>query len=224
MPALTFLSAKHLIVFTELCKKFYFDKTNARLEKFFQETGTNDQEDIINGERVPKVKDMMNMINWNQIYDGVPVLFHGDLQPENIIVCDKGFQLIDWRHDFAGIIEYGDLYYDLAKLYHALIVTHEVIRTNQFDVKINKTNINYDFMLKSNLLNYKDALDEFIENEGYELKKVRLMASLIFLNIAPLHHDPYNKFLYYFGKHSLFKELKNFKKNNSEVKNDYPTN
>jgi len=195
--------------FKILCKKFYFDKTNIRLEKFLQENGINDQEDIINGEKIPKVKDLMKIIDWEVLFDGISVLYHGDLQPENILVCEKGFQLIDWRHNFAGDINQGDLYYDLAKLYHALIITHEVIRNNQFEVKINNNHINYDFMLKSNLLDYKEILEEFIQNEGYDLKKVKILTALIFLNIAPLHHNPYNKFLYYLGKSTLFKELKN---------------
>ena len=25
---------------------------------------------------------------------------------------------LDWRQNFGGIINYGDIYYDLAKLYH----------------------------------------------------------------------------------------------------------
>ena len=64
-------------------------------------------------------------------------------------------------------------------------------------------------MLKNNLLEYKDLFDRFLIENGYDLNKVRVLAALIFLNIAPLHHTPYNRLLYYLGKYTLFKELNN---------------
>ena len=33
-----------------------------------------------------------------------------------------------------------------------------------------------------------------IIKNGYDLRKVKIMTGLIFLNIAALHHDPYSKF------------------------------
>jgi len=201
------LDEKEKIDFEKSCKIFYYDKTIDRLTKFFSENGIKDQEEIINGERVPFVKNLLNQLDWKKIFNGVPVTFHGDFQPENILICKKGFQLIDWRHNFAGDLDKGDIYYDFAKLYHALIVTHEVIRRNQFEVKTNKDIISYDFFIKSNLLEYKDIFEKFILDKGYDLDKLKILSALTFLNIAPLHHPPYNKFLYYLGKYSLFKEL-----------------
>ena len=45
----------------------------------------------------------------------MPVNFHGDLHFENIIANKNKFTLLDWREDFSGLKNYGDLYYDLAK-------------------------------------------------------------------------------------------------------------
>jgi thiamine kinase-like enzyme len=193
--------------FESLCKKFYYDKTLERLQKLFTENGIKDQEEIINGETVPKISVLLSQIDWKKLFKGIPVVFHGDVQPENILVCKRGFQLIDWRHNFAGNTKFGDIYYDFAKLHHALIVTHEVIRKNQFEVKVNKGQINYDFVLKSNLLEYKDIFEKFVKDNGYDLDKLRILSALTFLNIAPLHHTPYKQFLYYLGKYTLFKEL-----------------
>lgn len=193
--------------FKEMCKKFYYKKTLDRLTKFFGENEVKDQEEIINGEKVTFVKNLLNQLNWEKIFKGIPVNFHGDFQPENILICNKGFRLIDWRHNFAGNIEYGDIYYDFAKLHHALIITHEVVRKNQFEIKINKDIINYDFFIKSNLYEYKDFFEKFVKEKGYDLDKLKILSALTFLNIAPLHHSPYNKFLYYLGKYNLFKEL-----------------
>jgi len=194
--------------FNNLCKKFYKDKTYERVEMFYKNGDIKDREEIINGEKVPSLKELLSRIDWENLSKGVPVNFHGDFQPENILICNKGFQLIDWRHNFAGNIDYGDIYYDFTKLHHALIVTHEIIRNNQFEIKEDGDMITYDFLLKNNLVEYKDLFEKFIVDNDYDLDKVKILSAITFLNIAPLHHSPYNKFLYYLGKYSLFKELK----------------
>ena len=117
------------------------------------------------------------------------------------------FKLLDWRHDFEGLKEYGDLYYDLAKLYHALIVSNEVIRNGQYGIDIVGERVSLQFLLKSNLLVFKDILDDFIEERGYDLKRVRILSALIYLNIAPLYDSPYNKFLYYLGVERLHHDI-----------------
>ena len=49
---------------------------------------------------------MEKIIKW------LSVNFHGDLQPENVIVTKNNkFKLIDWRTDFSGV-SYGDIYYE----------------------------------------------------------------------------------------------------------------
>ena len=58
--------------------------------------------------------------------------FHGDLHGSNIIYDKNKFTLGDWREKFGDDIRTGDIYYDLAKIYHGLIVNHEFIRKNQF--------------------------------------------------------------------------------------------
>ncbi|MEK7148270.1 MAG: hypothetical protein AAB758_03145 [Patescibacteria group bacterium] len=191
-------------------KKFYFDKTNRRLEKFYKDTGIKDKPIIINGKKVPTLKSMLKKINWEELSHGIPALFHGDLQPENILVTKNGFKLIDWRHDFEGLKEYGDLYYDLAKLYHALIVSNEVIRNKQYSIEVSKTEVSLNYLIKSNLLEFKDILDDFIVKNGYDLKKVKILTALIYLNIAPLYDGPYNEFLYYLGQEKLHDALYEF--------------
>lgn len=52
------------------------------------------------------------------------------------------------------------------------------------------------------------ALTEWLADSGYDVRKVRLLTALVYLNIAALHHDPYGLMLYGLGKSMLFKELK----------------
>ena len=48
---------------------------------------------------------------------------------------------------------------------------------------------------------------DFLTSQGYNVYKVKLLTSLIFLNIAPLHHYPYSKMLFYLGKEMLYNLL-----------------
>ena len=52
-----------------------------------------------------------------------------------------------------------------------------------------------------------ESYESFLQREGYDLGKLKILTPLIFLNISPLHHYPYNEFLYYLGKYTLFREL-----------------
>ena len=201
------LTPKEKKEFREKTRRFYFDKTMKRLEKFYKDTGIKDRPGLINGERRPTLKSLLKKVDWEELSRGESTLFHGDLQPENILVMKKDFKLIDWRHDFEGLKEYGDAYYDFAKLYHALIITHQVIRDKQYAVKRDGADAEFHFLIKSNLAAFKDIFDKFLIKKGYDLGKVQTLTALIYLNIAPLHHSPYNELLYYLGKDMLYKRL-----------------
>lgn len=205
------LSAAKKNRFDDAVRKFYLNKTKHRLEKFYRETDIKDKEEMINGVKVPSLSFMLNQIEWDKLLSGVPVIFHGDLQPENILVHDNKFVLIDWRHDFGGLLDYGDVYYDFAKLYHALLISNEVIRKEGFTIRQENGDIYYNYLLKNNLLEFKNIFEKFLINNAYDLKKVKILASLVLLNIAPLNYYPYNIFLYYFGKDMLYRYINNIK-------------
>ena len=48
---------------------------------------------------------------------------------------------------------------------------------------------------------------DFLKKNKLSVLKVKLLTSLIFLNIATLHHQPYSIFLYFLGKDMLNKTL-----------------
>jgi len=191
--------------FKDACLQFYKSKTEMRIDKFFNKSSIIDKEEKINGITVPTLSELMKNVDWDDLSNGVPVLYHGDFQPENIIVTDehKHF-LIDWRQDFAGILEFGDIYYDLAKMKHALIISGEIIRNNQFEIFNTEDGVAFQYLIKSNLSDYLPILNSFIEDNGYSLEKVNILTNLIYLNIAALHHSPYDKLLYYMGKLNLY--------------------
>ena len=184
------------------CKKFYIDKTNDRVSLYLNE---NHDCSAVNGEELPSIFDLLNEVDSDWLSRGIPSQYHGDFILDNVIETPSEFCLIDWRQDFAGDLETGDVYYDLAKLNHNLIVSHPIVDQGLYSPSPDNCYI----MHTSTLIACKEILHEFIINNGYNLKKVELLTAIIWINMAPLHAYPLNSFLYNFGKYSLNKVLKN---------------
>ena len=194
-------------LFLQDCHEFYYDKTLKRIKTFYQARSIEDQQHHINGITVPKLSELLDQVDWKNLAQGIPVLFHGDFQPENIIVDGGDITLIDWRQDFNGEVNYGDVYYDFAKMYHALQLSAEVIREKNFEVHLHNNIVKFRYLIKSNLLEFLHLFEKFLTSHDYDLQKVRVLTALIYLNIAPLHHSPYSELLYFLGKRFLFTTL-----------------
>jgi len=186
--------------FKELCYDFYINKTKKRIDQYLRENGEVQQ---INGTYVPTAYDLLNSIDSNWLCNGIPSQFHGDFILDNIIQTDSSFCLIDWRQDFGGNLEIGDLYYDLAKLNHNLTINHDIVNRNLFSSKAD----NCFILINSTLNECQEILHKFIDTNGYDLRKVKILTSLIWINMSPLHDYPFNNFLFNFGKYNLYKTL-----------------
>ena len=195
--------------FKRACKKFYQEKTSARLNQFYNKIPFEDSNFIINGNKVPKQSVLFEKIDWNQLLEGIPSVFHGDLQFDNVLYNSKedNFILIDWRQDFGGILEYGDLYYDLSKMYGGINLSYKNIKKNKFSFDMSGDKIFYNYEMNSTLIEAKEVFEYFVNNNGYDLKKIKLLTGIIYLNMAPLHHDPFDHLLYFLGKNMIWKEL-----------------
>ena len=194
--------------FKQICLDFYCNKTKQRINKFLEINSVADTDNEINGEVIPSIKEMLNKVDFDWLCNAEQSQFHGDLIPDNILKTVDGFCLLDWRQNFGGLLKSGDLYYDLAKLNHNLTVNHDVINENLYQIKTYKDSIICDIYRKENMVACQEVLHDFIIREGYDLKKVKLLTALIWLNMSPLHHHPFNLFLFYFGKLKLWKTLK----------------
>lgn len=193
--------------FEKICRKFYEEKTLKRVKQFYELTGIKDEETVINGEVVPKLEDILAQIDFNWLARGLQSSFHGDFILDNILRTADGYKLLDWRQDFGGLLKAGDRYYDLAKLNHNLTVNHDVVFRNQFTIRVRGNTVTCDILRPQILVDCQKILWDFAEQKGYNLKKIKVLTALIWLNSAPLHHHPYNLFLYYFGKLNLWKIL-----------------
>jgi NDP-sugar pyrophosphorylase family protein len=188
----------------DLCYDFYIEKTKKRILKYLN--GLPDLPEMINGTKVPPVIDIIDSLDKEWICSGLPVQFHGDFILDNIIELEGGgFKLLDWRQDFAGILECGDIYYDLAKLNHNLTVNHDIVNKDLFSADRD----NCYLLVNSKLLDCKKVLENFVKNKGLDWEKIEVLTSIIWINMSPLHEYPLNNFLFTFGKYNLYKRIKN---------------
>jgi len=195
------------------CKTFYHDKTLERLNKFYAKTSLQDDWNIINGVQIPPLSEMLKKVDWDFVTKGIASNFHGDLQFDNILVTRnfsnlKKFIILDWRHDFGGLIDYGDLYYDLAKMYGGVNISYQAIKKGNFSFDMSGQSVYYNYSIGNDLLEAKEECEDFIIKNGYDLKKVKLLTALVFLNMSPLHNTPFDVMLYYMGKSRLYTALK----------------
>ena len=184
------------------------------MKNFYDKTSIPDDWNIINGVQVPPLYDLLKKVDWNFVTEGIPTNFHGDLQFDNILVARsltntlQKFILLDWRQDFGGSVDYGDLYYDLAKMYGGVNISYQVIKKGGFSFDMSGQSVYYNYSIGNDLLDAKEECEDFIIKNGFDLKKVKLMTSLVFLNMAPLHKTPFDLMLYYMGKLKLYTALK----------------
>lgn len=196
--------------FYKKCNDFYFVKTKKRIDKFLKENNIIDKEECINGKIIPTTLELINNIGEDFFCDEKNAYrIHGDFILDNMIyTTNNEFCLIDWRQDFGGDLECGDIYYDIAKLNHNLIINHDIVNKNLFSININDKEIKCDIMRNHKLCECQEILHYFVTGSlGLNWNKVQIMSSIIWLNMAPLHHNPFNIFLYYFGKYNLYKHL-----------------
>ncbi|MBN2164491.1 MAG: hypothetical protein JXR25_04940 [Pontiellaceae bacterium] len=204
------LSTEERTEFDAVCRKFYEKKTFDRVALFYKNFGQTDNAEIINGEVYPSLDELLNELDWGWISDGIACRFHGDFHFENIMVLPDGctFKFLDWRQDFGGIKTVGDLYYDFAKLLHGMIVCHELIADDQYSATWDGNTVTFELARKPELIECEAYFCEWLGANGYDLKKVRVLTALIYLNIAALHHFPYSLMLYALGKTMLYNELR----------------
>lgn len=197
--------------FSSLCGNFYMNKTKQRIQKFLEMSKLEDKEEIINGEKIPSVKDILKQIDFSWLSKGLQTQIHGDLILDNIIKTRNGYKLLDWRESFGGNLEVGDMYYDLANLNHNLILNHDLVNKSHFKVDRDKKEVVCDILRSDNLVECQKVLFDFIEKENLDFKKVLILTALKWLSMSPLHPIPvrFNLFVYYFGRLNLFRVLKN---------------
>jgi choline kinase len=194
--------------FKNNCLMFYKEKTYQRVDIAINKKKLNDYH-IINGVHIGSIYDILKLVDFNMLCDTIPSNFHGDFILDNVLYKDNKFYLIDWREDFGGNIELGDKYYDLAKLKHNIYLNHNNLENNLYNIVENIDEKSCTLDLKCNyfLINQIDDYDLFIKENKLNGKKINILMSLIWINMAPLHEYPLSLFLLNFGKYNLYNNL-----------------
>tara|TARA_Y100000593_G_C4322258_1_gene344532 strand:+ start:5462 stop:7048 length:1587 start_codon:yes stop_codon:yes gene_type:complete len=200
--------------FSHHCRYFYDYKTRNRINLFLKKY-SSDGSHIINGIEVPPINKLLDDVPWDFLCSTKPNRFHGDFILDNIIIQPNGvFKLLDWRHEFGnGLLEAGDVYYDLAKMNHNLTVNHDIICRDFFEIQISGNNVTCDILRKDTLVKCNKVFIEEVRKLGYNINKVEMLTGLVWLNMAPLHHRPFDEFLFYYGKLKLFLALEEYYEN-----------
>jgi dTDP-glucose pyrophosphorylase len=191
------------------CNRFYRDKTAERLARYFRKHAVADGPSVVNGVAVPPTAELLARVPWDRLADGRPVVFHGDLQFDNVIHDEATgrFTLLDWREDFGGQVEFGDLYYDLAKLWGGIVLNYDLVKRNCLSLVERDGTVHLDFAQRFTSPRLREILAEWICTRGLDSTKVRTLVGLIFLNMSPLHHEPFDRLLYSLGRMTLHHEL-----------------
>jgi NDP-sugar pyrophosphorylase family protein len=188
------------------CYNFYINKTNSRINdlSFLK----NKQEiTIINGINTDKISNLLNKIPLDILITDTFYHFHGDFILDNIMKTKDSYVLIDWRHEFDNQLTHGDIYYDLSKLRHNIIFNHKNILNKLYEINYNNENITLDLKCNYFLIQQLYDFDKFIIDNGFDLKKIKIITSLIWINMSSLYDGLLSEFLFYFGKYNLFLSL-----------------
>lgn len=193
--------------FREVCYDFYYTKSIKRINKLMESYNIKDEETIINWEKVPQISELFKLIDFQWLCGSKQTLFHGDYILDNILYDGNQFILLDWRQDFWWLLQSGDMYYDLWKLNHNLVINHDIVNADLFTIDKISDEITVDIQRKNSLVECQETLHTCIIKAWLDVKKVKVLSALIWLNMSPLHHHPFDKFLFYFWKYNLWKAL-----------------
>src|SRR3989344_4746158 len=193
--------------YRSICYNFYYTKTLQRTNEFLKSRNIKDGSSIINGQEIPSLSKLLKKVDFTWLADAKQSSFHGDFIPDNIIKTAKGYTLLDWRQNFGGLLRSGDMYYDIAKLNHNLVISHDMINNNHFVVERKGNLITCDIFRSQRLIECQEVLKKYCVAQGLDMQKIEVLTPLLWLNMSPLHAHPYDLFLFYFGKLQLWKAL-----------------
>jgi NDP-sugar pyrophosphorylase family protein len=188
--------------FEEVCRNFYRNKTINRIQSYKESKMI--LPNFINKKSILPVEKLLEELDWKFLSKGIPVPFHGDLQFDNAIYdTNERFFLIDWREEFGGILSHGDIYYEFAKLYGGININYRNIRLEDYHVSYEGDNWSIAHHPGIALENYKKVFEESVIGMGYSMEKVKILTSLVWLSMSPIHPNSIGDLFYAKGAELL---------------------
>lgn len=165
----------------------YYQKPKTAIENFIKEKKLNPNSLKINGIHVQnpivtldKVFDKFKKKLLNTRYSFI----HGDLTMSNIVVDqDRKLYLIDPRGAFGNTRVYGDVRYDVAKLFYSIVGNFDSLNNGRFQYEYNIETNNHLFSINDNgfSLYEKRMLNLFKEEQDI----IKYINATIWLSLIP---------------------------------------
>lgn len=192
--------------FQNRCRIFYHDKTYLRLREYYERYGAVSPT-MINGVLCPPIEELLAAVDWDSLSQGTPSRIHGDLQFDNVLYTPNGYLLIDWREQFAGLLDQGDLYYDLGKLWGGVLISYYHLKRGLAQREVHGEAVSIALPNLPYLEVCRPLLEEKMAAAGFSMTRIKVIAALVHLNMAPLHQPPYGPLLLDFARYSLTQHL-----------------
>lgn len=187
----------------EICaalREMYLTKTAERLRRILPDPrfgGLTGERVRINGqecmglrrclETLPAVAEAVGLLEAPYF-----TIIHGDLCLSNILYDRRsGFvRLVDPRGSFGGFAMYGDPRYDLAKLSHSLHGDYDFLLNGMFRLEGGGSEVELTVLRREFHEVVRSLFREWLTaRAGATLPQIRLIESLLFLSMIPLHAD-----------------------------------
>ena len=184
------------------CQKFYIDKTKNRLKQYLDYAPDMMQKElVINGKQYKTISYYLEQLDRELLCNNniATIKWHGDMQFDNIVKSQTGnFKFIDWRDTFGDSIEYGDAYYDLAKLYGGICMNYSYMKDEKnYSYTLDGNNIEFSFRTdKTEDKILQQFFYDMVKKNGYSYDKIKTITALIYLNMAPLHENGLDHLLF----------------------------
>lgn len=168
--------------------QMYFLKPMVALEEFINKSNIDTNAVIINGQRylypVKQLKDTYRYFE-KQLLNTRYTFIHGDLTMSNIIVGkEKKLYLIDPRGSFGKTNLFGDVRYDIAKIYYSVVGNFDSLNNGRFDYKKKHGTTNsYNYSIVDN--GFGDYNKRIIERFGGQHEIIRFIHATIWLSLIP---------------------------------------
>jgi hypothetical protein len=137
----------------------------------------------------PEVSDYIE----TNLFHYEPSLIHGDMCFSNILYGNNKniIRFVDPRGSFGKVGIYGDIRYDVAKLYHSTDGVYETIINDLFSVK--KYNRGEYIYVYTKNLGVNELFENIFFEKDFDKKQIKTIQGLIFVGMCARHYDNENR-------------------------------
>ncbi len=156
--------------------------------------------------------------NYNKYYQ----IVHGDLFFGNMLFDSNSdtLKVIDPKGHYDSSVPtiYGDVRYDVAKLYHSIVGNYDYISNDVYMIYNNDPkDFQYKILTSNQNQSIIDAFEKKLVECSFDLREIKFITATLFLSMIPLHKDNINRcMMFYIKAVEIFNSIK---VNNTGVNN-----